>query len=87
MGILAFCALSCTAFRFKRISALGWFKVWEENLQLDWTKKEDARAAIRLTVKKELRGKVPFLALDNLLKEIIKQAEDWYGTGRWRLNF
>jgi type I restriction enzyme R subunit len=30
-------------------------------------------------VKKELRGKVPFLALDNLLKEIIKQAEGWYG--------
>ncbi|MAZ27109.1 MAG: hypothetical protein CL868_08555 [Cytophagaceae bacterium] len=29
----------------------------KKNLQLDTTKKEDARAAIRLAVKKELRGK------------------------------
>ncbi len=57
----------------------------KKNLQLDWTKKEDARAAIRLAVKKELRGKVPFSALDELLKEVIKQAEgqysDWSGMG------
>ena len=50
----------------------------KKNLQLDWTKKEDARAAIRLAVKKELRGKVPFSELDNLLKEVIEQAEGQY---------
>lgn len=47
----------------------------KKNLQLDWTKKEDAKAAIRLAVKKELKGKVPFSELDNLLKVIIEQAE------------
>ncbi len=47
----------------------------KKNLQLDWTKKEDAKAAIRLAVKKELKGKVPFSELDNLLKEVIEQAE------------
>ncbi|HAF27926.1 MAG TPA: type I restriction endonuclease subunit R [Bacteroidales bacterium] len=50
----------------------------KKNLQLDWAKKEDARAAIRLAVKKELRGKVPFSELDNLLKEVIEQAEGQY---------
>ncbi len=50
----------------------------KKNLQLDWTKKEDARAAIRLAVKKELRGKVPFSQLDTLLKEVIEQAEGQY---------
>ncbi|MFY0650743.1 MAG: type I restriction endonuclease subunit R [Cyclobacteriaceae bacterium] len=50
----------------------------KKNLQLDWTKKEDARAAIRLAVKKELKGKVPFSALDDLLKEVIEQAEGQY---------
>ncbi|MBD1261997.1 type I restriction endonuclease subunit R [Maribacter polysiphoniae] len=50
----------------------------KKNLQLDWTKKENAKAAIRLAVKKELRGKVPFSALDNLLKEVIEQAEGQY---------
>jgi len=50
----------------------------KKNLQLDWTKKEDARAAIRLAVKKELKGKVPFSALDQLLKEVIEQAEGQY---------
>jgi type I restriction enzyme R subunit len=49
-------------------------RIWE----IDWTKKEDARAAIRLAVKKELRGKVPFSDLDNLLKEVIEQAEGQY---------
>ncbi|NVK66509.1 MAG: DUF3387 domain-containing protein, partial [Flavobacteriales bacterium] len=53
----------------------------KKNLQLDWTKKEDAKAAIRLAVKKELKGKVPFSELDELLKAIIEQAEgqfkDW----------
>jgi type I restriction enzyme R subunit len=50
----------------------------KKNLQLDWTKKEEARAAIRLAVKKELRGKVPFSELDKLLKEVIEQAEGQY---------
>ncbi|WP_282144256.1 type I restriction endonuclease subunit R [Cellulophaga baltica] len=50
----------------------------KKNLQLDWTKKENARAAIRLAVKKELRGKVPFSELDKLLKEVIEQAEGQY---------
>ena len=51
----------------------------KKNLQLDWTKKENARAAIRLAVKRELRGKVPFSELDKLLKEVIEQAEGQYG--------
>lgn len=46
--------------------------------QLDWTKKENARAAIRLAVKKELRGIVPFSERDKILKEIIEQAEGQY---------
>jgi len=50
----------------------------KKNLQLDWAKKEDARAAIRLAVKKELKGKVPFSVLDNLLKEVLEQAEGQY---------
>lgn len=50
----------------------------KKNLQLDWTKKEDAKAAIRLAVKKELKGKVPFSELDELLKEVIIYAEGQY---------
>jgi type I restriction enzyme R subunit len=50
----------------------------KKNLQLDWTKKEDAKAAIRLAVKRELKGKVPFSELDQLLKEVIEQAEGQY---------
>lgn len=50
----------------------------KKNLQLDWTKKEDARAAIRVAVKRELKGKVRFSELDNLLKEVIEQAEGQY---------
>ena len=53
----------------------------KKNLQIDWTKKEDAKAAIRLAVKKELKGKVPFSELDKILKEVVEQAEgqfkDW----------
>ena len=49
-----------------------------KTFQLDWIKKEDARAAIRLVVKKKLRGKVPDSELDNLLKEVIQQAEGQY---------
>jgi len=51
----------------------------KKNLQLDWTKKGDAKAAIRLAVKKELRGRVSFSELDNILKEVIEQAEGQYG--------
>lgn len=55
-----------------------------KNLQLDWTKKENAKAAIRLAVKKELRGKLPFSELDKLLKEVIEQDERQYGE--WPLS-
>jgi len=50
----------------------------KKNLQLGWTKKEDVRASIRLAVKKELKEKVPFSELDNLLKEVIEQTEGQY---------
>lgn len=50
----------------------------KKNLQLDWAKKQDARAAIRLAVKRELKGKVPFSELDRILKEVIEQAEGQY---------
>ena len=50
----------------------------KKNLQLDWTKKENAKAAIRLALKRELRGIVPFSELDNLMKEVIEQAEGQY---------
>ena len=46
---------------------------------------EDAKAAIRLAIKKELKGKVAFSELDNLLREVIEQAEgqfkDWPMVG------
>jgi type I restriction enzyme R subunit len=45
-------------------------------------KKEDARAAIRLAVKKELRGKVSFEELNAILQEIMEQAEGQYSE--WR---
>ena len=51
----------------------------KKNLQLDWTKKEDAKAAIRLAVKKELRGVVEFSDLDKILAQVIEQAEGQYG--------
>lgn len=50
----------------------------KKNLQLDWTKKGDAKAAIRLALKKELKGKVPFSELDNILQAVIAQAEGQY---------
>ena len=50
----------------------------KKNLQLDWAKKEESRAAIRLAVNKELRNKVPTSELDNLLKEVLEQAEGQY---------
>lgn len=51
----------------------------QDNLEIDWTKKENAKSAIRLAVKKELRGVVPFSELDQILKEIIEQAEGQFG--------
>lgn len=50
----------------------------KRNLEIDWTKKENARSAIRLEVKRALKGKVPFSELDNILKEILEQAEGQY---------
>jgi type I restriction enzyme R subunit len=41
------------------------------NLQIDWTNKEVAKAANRLAVKKELRGKVSVLELNAILQEIM----------------
>lgn len=41
------------------------------NLQLDWTKKENAKAAIRLAVKKELRCKISMAKLNDILQEIM----------------
>jgi len=56
-------------------------KAVKNNLQLDWMNKEDAKAGIRLAVKKELRGKVSILELNAILQEIMEQAEgqfsDW----------
>lgn len=51
----------------------------KKNLQLDWTKKEDAKAAIRLAVKRELREVVEFSDLDKILAQVIEQAEGQYG--------
>ncbi|MFC2125012.1 type I restriction enzyme endonuclease domain-containing protein, partial [Bacteroidota bacterium] len=53
-------------------------KAVTKNLQLDWYKKENARAAIRLAVKKELRGKVKLSELDAIMAEIMEQAEGQY---------
>ncbi|MCX7550277.1 type I restriction endonuclease subunit R [Xanthomarina sp. F2636L] len=53
-------------------------KAVKKNLQLDWTKKENAKAAIRLAVKKELRGKVSLTKLNEILQEIMQQAEGQY---------
>jgi type I restriction enzyme R subunit len=44
--------------------------------------KEDAKASIRLAVKKELRGKVSFTELNDILQEIMDQAEGQYAE--WR---
>ncbi len=60
-------------------------KAVKDNLQIDWTKKEDAKAAIRLAIKKELRGKVSLEELNKILQEIMEQAEgqfkDWPVAG------
>lgn len=51
------------------------FKAVKDNLEIDWTKKEDAKAAIRIAVKRELRGKVSLDELNKILTEIMEQAE------------
>jgi type I restriction enzyme R subunit len=56
----------------------GVVKAVKSNLQLDWTKKENAKAAIRLAVKKELRGKVSISKLNEILVDIMEQAEGQY---------
>ncbi|MFO7852634.1 MAG: type I restriction endonuclease subunit R [Bacteroidota bacterium] len=53
-------------------------KAVRKNLQLDWFKKENAKAAIRLAVKKQLRGKVNIKELNAILAEIMEQAEGQY---------
>lgn len=57
----------------------GVVKAVKNNLQIDWTNKTDAQAAIRLAVKKELRGKVSIRELDTILAEIMEQAEGQFG--------
>ncbi len=56
-------------------------KAVKDNLEIDWTKKEDAKANIRLAVKRELRGKVSLEELNIILQEIMEQTEgqfkDW----------
>ena len=60
-------------------------KAVKDNLEIDWTKKEDAKAAIRLAIKRELRGKVSLEELNQILQEIMEQAEgqfkDWPVAG------
>ena len=60
----------------------GVVKAVKSNLQIDWTNKEDAKAAIRLAVKKELRGKVSLSELNSILQEIMEQAEGQFKE--WR---
>ncbi|MAO49498.1 MAG: type I restriction-modification system endonuclease [Pusillimonas sp.] len=57
----------------------GVVKAVKSNLQLDWAKKENAKAAIRLAVKKELRGKISIAQLNEILQEIMLQAEGQFG--------
>ena len=60
-------------------------KAVKDNLEIDWTKKEDAKANIRLAVKRELRGKVSLEELNIILQEIMTQTEgqfkDWPSVG------
>jgi type I restriction enzyme, R subunit len=53
-------------------------KAVKDNLEIDWTKKENAKAAIRLAVKRELRDKVNLEELQLILQEIMEQAEGQY---------
>jgi type I restriction enzyme, R subunit len=52
----------------------------KKELEIDWKKKPDAKAAIRLAVKKELRrGKVKLSELESILNDIMEQAEGQFG--------
>ena len=53
-------------------------KAVKSNLQFDWTTKENAKASIRLAVKKELKKKVSLSKLNEILEEIMQQAEGQY---------
>ncbi len=53
-------------------------KAVKSNLQLDWTKKENAKAQIRVAVKRELKGKVTISKLNEILADIMEQAEGQY---------
>lgn len=55
-------------------------KAVKKNLQLDWCKKENAKASIRLAVKKELRGKISISELNKILEDIMDQAEGQYSS-------
>ncbi len=55
----------------------------KRNLKIDWYKKPDARAQIMLTVKRILRNKGVHQELQEILNEIMEQAEaryrEWWG--------
>ena len=55
----------------------------KKNLQIDWYKKADARAQIMLAVKRVLQRKGVIQELQNILNEIMEQAEarykEWWG--------
>jgi type I restriction enzyme R subunit len=54
-------------------------KAIKKNLQLDWTKKENAEASIRVANKKESRGKISIDKLNEILQDIMEQAEGQFG--------
>lgn len=55
----------------------------KKNLQIDWFKKPDARAAVMLAVRRTLTRKGVQQELQEILNEIMEQAEaryrEWYG--------
>lgn len=51
----------------------------KKNLQVDWYKKPDIKAEIRLAVQKTLRGKVTIQELSSVVTEVMEQA-----TSRWK---
>ena len=55
----------------------------KKNLQIDWYKKPDAKAQIMLAVKRVLQRKGIIQELQDIMNEIMEQAEaryrEWYG--------
>ncbi|MEO8711579.1 MAG: type I restriction enzyme endonuclease domain-containing protein, partial [Parafilimonas sp.] len=55
----------------------------KKNLQIDWYKKPDARAQIMIAVKRVLQRKGVSQELQDILNEIMEQAEarykEWWG--------